>query len=91
MQAVVLAAGRGTRMAPLTNTTHKALLPVGEKPILGYLLERLEDTVEGLIVVVNHFRWKVQDYISSQTSMPVGGCITSELVSQHPIGFAFGR
>lgn len=40
--AVVLAAGRGRRLRPLTDDTPKTLLQVGKKPILGYILDALE-------------------------------------------------
>lgn len=39
MKALVLAAGRGTRLKPLTNTVPKHLLPVGNKPILFHVLD----------------------------------------------------
>jgi glucose-1-phosphate thymidylyltransferase len=47
VKAVVLAAGYATRLYPLTLDRPKALLPVGGKPMLERLLERL-DEVEGL-------------------------------------------
>ncbi len=47
MKAVVLAAGYATRLYPLTRDRPKALLPVGGKPMLEHLLERLGD-VPGL-------------------------------------------
>jgi len=52
--AMVLAAGRGTRMRPLTEHTPKPLLPLGGKPLLEHALNRLHDAgVE--TVVVNAF------------------------------------
>ena len=42
MHALILAGGRGTRLRPLTFTVPKPLLPLGEKPILQYLLEGLK-------------------------------------------------
>ena len=42
MQAVILSAGYGTRLYPLTKTTPKALLPVAGRPVLEYLLEKLK-------------------------------------------------
>ena len=43
MQAVVLVGGYGTRLRPLTFSIPKPLLPVGERPLLGLILERLRE------------------------------------------------
>jgi glucose-1-phosphate thymidylyltransferase len=42
MKAVVLAAGYATRLRPLTESTSKMLLPLAERPMLDYLIERIE-------------------------------------------------
>lgn len=53
MKAMILAAGRGERMRPLSDTTPKPLLRVGGKPLIEWTLERLRDGGIGEIVV-NH-------------------------------------
>jgi len=55
MKAIVLAAGRGERMRPLTDTTPKPLLLVGGKPLIGYHLEALARA--GVRDVVINLSW----------------------------------
>jgi N-acetyl-alpha-D-muramate 1-phosphate uridylyltransferase len=55
MKAMVLAAGRGERMRPLTDVTPKPLLPVAGKPLIGYHLERLAQA--GIRDVVVNLSW----------------------------------
>ena len=53
MKAMILAAGLGTRMRPLTLTTPKPLIPVNGKPLIEYHLEALAKA--GVVdVVINH-------------------------------------
>lgn len=55
MKALVLAAGYATRLYPLTETVAKPLLPLAERPMLDYLLDRLYDVddVDEVHVVTN--------------------------------------
>ena len=53
MKAMILAAGRGVRMRPLTDTTPKSLLAAGGKPLIAWQLEKLARA--GFAeVVINH-------------------------------------
>ena len=55
MKAVILAAGVARRLAPLTDRTHKALLPVGGRPILARMLAALAEVgVRESVLVVGH-------------------------------------
>jgi len=53
--AVILSAGLGTRMRPLTASTPKPLLPLGGKPILAHTLERLREAGVKRIIVNAHY------------------------------------
>ena len=55
MKAMVLAAGRGERMRPITDTLPKPLVPVAGKPLIGYHLERLARA--GITEVVINLSW----------------------------------
>ena len=53
-QAVILAGGRGTRLAPYTSVLPKPLMPIGERTILETVVEQLDDaglTVFSLIQI----------------------------------------
>lgn len=55
MKAVILAAGRGVRLRPFTLTRPKHLLPIGERPILEWILLRLRKIgVEEALIIVHH-------------------------------------
>jgi len=56
LQALILAAGYATRLYPLTQTVAKPLLPLAERPMLDYLVDRIHevDEVEAVHVVTNH-------------------------------------
>jgi bifunctional UDP-N-acetylglucosamine pyrophosphorylase/glucosamine-1-phosphate N-acetyltransferase len=63
MQAVILAAGLGTRMKPLTNTVAKPLLKVGKRPLLEYTFDALPDEVDEVIVVIGYLGEQIKAYL----------------------------
>lgn len=54
MQAVILAAGRGTRMVELTTVVPKPMLDVDGKPLLEYKLEALPDDIDEVVMVIGY-------------------------------------
>ena len=74
MKAMILAAGEGTRLKPLTDICPKALVPVANKPVLERLITFLISYgVEGIIVNAHHHYEKVVDYLKggNQFGAPV--------------------
>ncbi len=61
MQAVILAAGRGTRMKVLTETTPKPLLEVAGKSLLELKFDELPDEVDEIIIIVGYLGEKIQE------------------------------
>jgi mannose-1-phosphate guanylyltransferase len=64
MKVLLLAAGLGTRLRPITNTIPKCLVPIGGRPLLGIWLERLSDAGFGPFLVNTHyFPEKVEEFL----------------------------
>ncbi|MBI5644777.1 NTP transferase domain-containing protein [Candidatus Kaiserbacteria bacterium] len=61
MQAVILAAGRGTRMKELTDSTPKALLEVAGKPLIQHELDALPAVIDEVIIIVGYLGSKIQE------------------------------
>jgi len=62
MKAMILAAGRGERMRPLTDTTPKPLLKVKDKPLIVYHIEKLAKAgFESIIINIAHLGYKIPE------------------------------
>lgn len=69
--AMVLAAGIGSRMRPLTNDRPKALVEVGGKALIDHVLDRLAEAgVETAIVNVHHFADMMEAHLAKRTTAP---------------------
>ena len=63
--AVVPVAGAGTRLRPHTHTYPKVLLTVGDKPIIGHILDDLKAAgIKKVCMVVGYLGDKIKDYVS---------------------------
>ncbi len=72
MLAIILAGGRGTRMAPLTDTLPKPMLKVLDKNLLEWKLEALPDSVTKIVFVVGYLSEKIKEYFgTSWNGIPV--------------------
>lgn len=73
MKAMIYAAGRGTRLKPLTDTRPKALVEVGGVPLLEITLRRLAAAgTREVIVNTHHFADHVRHYIDTHTAERFG-------------------
>jgi histidinol-phosphate/aromatic aminotransferase/cobyric acid decarboxylase-like protein/molybdopterin-guanine dinucleotide biosynthesis protein A len=67
VKAIVLAAGAGARMRPLSDATHKCLLPVGDSTILGRIVEGLLGIgVSDILVVTGHLGEQVRAFLGER-------------------------
>ncbi|MFH0836787.1 MAG: sugar phosphate nucleotidyltransferase [Candidatus Aenigmatarchaeota archaeon] len=65
MKAVILAAGKGTRMRPLTNTVPKPLLKISGKPILEHNLDAVHGFVNEIIIVIGYLGEQIKNYFGN--------------------------
>ena len=93
-KAVILAAGRGTRMRDLTVATPKPMLNAGGRPILERLLERLiEAGVSEALIVTGYHAEAIEDYFRDYRlplhfvrQAPVNGTATAALLARQFVG-----
>ena len=82
MDAVILAAGLGTRLRPHTLKTPKPMLPVRGRPILDWTLGALPPAVDRVVVVVNYLAEQIEEYLRGQKRVPEWAVVRQE----HPRG-----
>ncbi len=72
MQAVILAAGEGTRVRPLTRSRPKAMIPVANRPIIEYVIDAvLKNGIRDIIVVVGYRKEQVTRFLNG-LDVPIG-------------------
>jgi NDP-sugar pyrophosphorylase family protein len=68
MQVVILAGGKGTRLAPLTDTTPKPLIEVNGIPLIEYIFQALEGIATEVFVVTGYLQERLEEYCASRAS-----------------------
>ena len=69
---MILAAGLGTRLKPLTDTMPKALVPVGGTPLLDLNIRRLQKAgYDRFVVNIHHFAQQIVDHVRQQDYAPM--------------------
>ena len=64
--AIVLAAGKGTRLSPLTDNRPKPMLPAANKPLLEHVVESLAEAgIDRIVIVVGYKRERIQNYFGN--------------------------
>jgi glucose-1-phosphate thymidylyltransferase len=86
LKALVLSGGRGTRLRPLTFTLAKQLIPLANKPVLGYVLDQVAETginQTGIIIApeTGHY---VREYVQDGTEWR----FDVTYIPQEPLGLA---
>ena len=63
MKAMILAAGKGTRVRPITHIVPKPMIPILQKPVMEFLLELLrEHGFTEIMVNVSHLAEEIENY-----------------------------
>lgn len=66
MKALLLAAGVGSRLRPITDTIPKCLVPINGKPLLEYWLENLRDAgVDEFLINTHYLHKQVEEFVNS--------------------------
>jgi len=79
MKAMIFAAGTGTRLRPLTNIIPKALVKIGDTPLLEYAVKKLLNYGFGEIIInVHHYPEKILEFLKANNNFEANISISDE-------------
>lgn len=79
MKALIFAAGLGTRLGSITQTTPKALVKVGGEPMLKRVITKLKDAgISEFVINVHHHADSILDYLSANNNFGASVSISDE-------------
>jgi mannose-1-phosphate guanylyltransferase len=88
MQAVILVGGQGTRLRPITYDVPKALVPLRNRPFMGYMLDFLRaGGLDGAVLSLGYLPDPIQEYL---TGCDLDGFSVDYAVEDHALGTAGG-
>ncbi|MGI9017550.1 MAG: glucose-1-phosphate thymidylyltransferase [Euzebya sp.] len=86
MKALVLAGGSGTRLRPITHTSAKQLIPVGNKPVIDFGLEAIAAAgITDVGIIVGHTGPEIQAYVGDGSKY---GISVTYVAQPNPLGLA---
>src|SRR5215217_3436164 len=89
MQAVVLVGGQGTRLRPLTYDIPKSLVPLRNRPFIGYMLDFLRGAgLDGAVLSLGYLPDPIQAYLCDKQDLV--GFSVDYAVEDHALGTAGG-
>lgn len=93
MKAMILAAGKGTRVRPITYTTPKPMIPIMQKPVMEFLLELLrQHGFDKIMVNVSHLANEIENYFrdGQRFGVEIGYSFEGSIVDGELVGKAMG-
>lgn len=93
MKAMILAAGKGTRVRPITYTIPKPMIPILQKPVMEFLLELLrQHGFNEIMVNVSHLANEIEGYFrdGQRFGVQIGYSFEGRIVDGELIGEALG-
>ena len=93
MKAMILAAGKGTRVRPITHTIPKPLIPILQKPVMEFLVELLrQHGFKQIMVNVSHLAEEIENYFrdGQRFGVEIGYSFEGRIIDGELVGKALG-